>query len=195
MTSSDYNEAGLIRRAMADDEVAMAALFAPQQDRIFSYIYRWVGHWQTAEDLAQDVLVKAMHALPRYRHRGHFRAWLFTIARRELFMHLRRDRVRRLYRKFVRENPEEQRRIAPEIACPSRLLEREEECARLRDCIQRLPSNERDVVLLRIYSELPFREIAEMLGCPLNSALTRMHKAQKRLKTMMEQDNGDTSHE
>ena len=53
--------------------------------------------------------------------------------------------------------------------------------------IEKLPENQRQVLMLRFYSEMKFTEIAEMLGCPLNTALGRMHKAMLRLKELMEQ--------
>lgn len=193
MTRLDQDEAALIRRAATGDDQAMACLFSPYQDRLFSYVYRWIGHWQTAEDLTQDILIKAMKALSRYRHRGHFTAWLFTIARRECFMHMRRAKVRQLYRKAILAAPEPHLHDLPSAACPLSQLAKEEQAAQLRACIDRLPAAERDVVLLRIYSELPFHEIATLLGCPLNTALTRMHKAQKRLKQMMESDHEYTA--
>ncbi len=60
MATTNHDEQALIRRAAAGDEVAMADLFAPYQNPVFSYIYRWIDHWQTAEDLAHEALFKAM---------------------------------------------------------------------------------------------------------------------------------------
>ena len=56
---------------------------------------------------------------------------------------------------------------------------------RLRAAIEQLPENQRQVLLLRYYSGLKFVEIAELLGCPLNTALGRMHKAMLKLKELM----------
>jgi RNA polymerase sigma-70 factor (ECF subfamily) len=65
-------------------------------------------------------------------------------------------------------------------------LDGAEQERKLLRAIDQLPENQRQVLLLRYYSELKFVEIAEMLGCPLNTALGRMHKAMQKLKQMME---------
>ena len=79
-------------------------------------------------------------------------------------------------------------RLAPEEQAPdaAHALARTEQEAKLRDAISRLPENQRQVLILRYYSSLKFVEIAEMVGCPLNTALGRMHKAMLKLKQMME---------
>ena len=56
----------------------------------------------------------------------------------------------------------------------------------MRRAVEQLPQNQREIVLMRYYGNLKFVEIAEMLGCPLNTALGRMHKAMLRLKKLME---------
>ena len=61
-----------------------------------------------------------------------------------------------------------------------------EQEARLRAAIDQLPENQKQIVLLRYYSNMKFVEIASMLGCPLNTALGRMHKAMKKLRTLMD---------
>ena len=65
-------------------------------------------------------------------------------------------------------------------------LEGSEQADKLRWAISQLPENQRQVLLLRYYSELKFSEIAQMLGCPLNTALGRMHKAMIKLKALMD---------
>ena len=74
--------------------------------------------------------------------------------------------------------------LAPEAG--HRMQGMEDETA-LRDAIGRLPEAQRQVLLLRYYSGLKFVEIAEIIGCPLNTALGRMHKAMLKLKELMEQ--------
>jgi RNA polymerase sigma-70 factor, ECF subfamily len=66
-------------------------------------------------------------------------------------------------------------------------LENSEQVGKLRSAIERLPEGQRQVLLLRYYSGLKFVEIAQTLGCPLNTALGRMHKAMQRLKQLMEE--------
>jgi len=67
-------------------------------------------------------------------------------------------------------------------------MEQTEQEAKLKKAIEQLPENQKQVVMLRYYSGLKFIEIAEMLGCPLNTALGRMHKAMIRLREVMEEE-------
>ena len=78
--------------------------------------------------------------------------------------------------------------IACEEAPPAgHRLEGSEQEHKLQRAIEQLPENQRQVLLLRYYSNLKFVEIASMLGCPLNTALGRMHKAMLKLKEMMDE--------
>ena len=65
-------------------------------------------------------------------------------------------------------------------------MEYTEQEGKLLQAIQQLPENQRQVLMLRYYSGLKFIEIADVLGCPLNTALGRMHKAMLKLKKMMD---------
>ena len=79
-------------------------------------------------------------------------------------------------------------RLVTEEEAPdaSHRMEGSEQEERLREAIARLPENQRQVLMLRYYSDLKFVQIAELLGCPLNTALGRMHKAMLKLKQMLE---------
>ena len=70
---------------------------------------------------------------------------------------------------------------------PPEELERREEAGRLRELLEQLPSMQREVIRARIYEGKRFREIAERMGCPLNTTLARMHQGLKRLRTLWEQ--------
>ncbi len=66
--------------------------------------------------------------------------------------------------------------------------ERRDDARRLRELLDKLPSAQREVIRQRVYEGKPFREIAAALGCPLNTALARMHEGLKRLRLLWEQD-------
>jgi RNA polymerase sigma-70 factor (ECF subfamily) len=68
------------------------------------------------------------------------------------------------------------------------MAEHREDAQRLQALLQQLPSSQREVIRQRIYEGKRFREIAEALGCPLNTALARMHEGLKRLRLLWEQD-------
>jgi RNA polymerase sigma-70 factor (ECF subfamily) len=110
---------------------------------------------------------------------GGFKAWLFRIAT---------NKVNDVWRSRGRERSAKEGLglIAEETAphAGSR-LEGVERVEQLHRAIEQLPDGQRQVLLLRYYSGLKFAEIAELLGCPLNTALGRMHKAMLKLKEML----------
>ncbi|MBI4581604.1 MAG: sigma-70 family RNA polymerase sigma factor [Planctomycetes bacterium] len=182
----------LIARAQQKDASAFDVLVERYGSRLYGYFYRATGRRADAEDLLQDLFVRLVSTIGQYEHDGRFDAWLFRIA-----TNLVRDRIRRA------RTWRESRRLdadtsALEDGLPGRLeimrsgphesLGREEELDRLQWAIGQLPEAERTVVLLRHFSEMPFREIADLMGTPLGTALARAHRGLARLRELMETD-------
>jgi RNA polymerase sigma-70 factor (ECF subfamily) len=143
------------------------------------------GNRDVAEELVQETFMRVVRNLAAYDDRGRFEAWVFRIA-----ANLARDQVRRRRRQGpvstlneARGRGERQgglidRRQGPAID----RLAASEESLRLEACLERLTPPEREVLMLRHYSGLSFREIADLLGVPLGTALARAHRALARLK-------------
>jgi RNA polymerase sigma-70 factor (ECF subfamily) len=150
---------------------------------LLRYLHRLGGSDHLAEELHQQTWVSVMDHLDRFDRSsasGGFKAWLFRIATNKANDHWRssgRDKAAKQTMRLVAE------KSAPDA---SQRLEGTEQEAKLREAIARLPENQRQVLLLRYYGDLKFVEIAEMMGCPLNTALGRMHKAMLKLKQIME---------
>ena len=129
--------------------------------------------------------MRGYRALPRYKAKGSFKSWLFKIARREGLRILAFEKKRFLREEecFDSDNGIEKR------VCPMPRAEEKIEIwqdkARLEKALAELPLHEREVVMLRIYEELTFKEIAMLMDCPLNTALGRMHNAVKKLKAQL----------
>ncbi len=152
---------------------------------LLRYLHRLVGSDHLAEELHQQTWVSVMDHLDRFDKSsgsGGFKAWLFRIATNKANDHWRsagRDKAaKQTLRLAIGEAH------APDAAHRMEEFEQED---KLRSAIARLPENQRQVLMLRYYGNLKFVEIADMLGCPLNTALGRMHKAILKLKLMMEQ--------
>ena len=110
---------------------------------------------------------------------AHLRGWLFTVAYHEAMLLKRRQKSR--------QGTVDGQELVPDAA-PGPLLQAEqrEELLRLRQLLERLPAAQREVIRQRIYEGKRFRDIAEELHCPLNTALARMHEGLKRLRCSME---------
>jgi RNA polymerase sigma-70 factor (ECF subfamily) len=144
-------------------------------DRLYRFARRLAGEpW--AEDVTQEVLLRIFRSIGGYRPEGRFEAWLFSIAN-----HVAIDFARR--RRPERWTPDlEGARQSPS---PLEDLEDRERRAALLRAVERLPVEQRQVFLLREEAGLSFKEIAEMLGCPINTALGRMHYAMEHLRKAM----------
>lgn len=171
----------LVKR-LADGEISAGEELARRYyDPLMRYLIRSSGSEHLAEDLFQQTWVSVMEHLDRFEHghRGGFKSWLFRIAT---------NKTNDLWRSRGRERTAKAglRLITEDSAPPATdRLESTEQQLQLQQAIDQLPEPQRQVVLLRYYSGLKFIEIAEMLGCPLNTALGRMHKATLKLREMM----------
>src|SRR5271169_3254994 len=97
------SEQELIETARRGDPEAFASLVEPWRRPLFGYIYRMVTLRQDAEDLLQDVLVRALQMLPSFRQEGRFKSWLFGIATHVCLDHLRGKQRWRVEAQLVRE--------------------------------------------------------------------------------------------
>lgn len=169
----------LLAAAAAGDGDAFADLLAPHRAALFAYLVRDSGSRDAAEDLLQETLIRCWRGLPRYQDRGKFAAWLFAVGRNAA-RDWRRQRSRDPATFAAGSiEPELEPAVAPEAA--SR-IEVQQLQARLREILQSLPEERREVFLLRQHGDLSFREIAELLDRPLGTVLSHMHRAVKQIK-------------
>lgn len=172
-------DAAWVERLRARDPEALRELLDGWGPGLLAFLARFTGSRAEAEDLFQDVCLRVLEALPRYRPAGRFRAWVFAIA-----ANAARDRLRRR----AGEARALERRDAPSAVPPAdAVAAARESLDRVEEAVARLPDAQREVFLLRMHSGLAFREIAEMLDCPLNTVLGRMHDAVERLRSAIDQ--------
>jgi len=180
-----------LHRARAGDPEALTRLVESYSGRVFGLLYRLTGTREAAEDLMQETFLRLVRAIRQYEHVGKFEAWLFRIA-----ANLARDRARAQGRRgaagpAAEQDVEEGRpwgRTAAPADDPQQPLVKREHGERLASALERLSHIDREIILLRHYSELSFREIAGLLGVPLGTALARAHRALARLRQEMTDD-------
>lgn len=166
----------LIRGLKAGRPEAFERLVRDFGDRIYRFVKRLAGE-SAADDLTQEVFVRVHRSIDAYRPEGRFESWLFAIAN-NLCIDLARWR---------REHPTSAiQEIAGYGAArgpqPPDEAENAEIRAALLKAVERLPFEQKQVFLLREEAGMSFKEIAEMTGCPLNTALGRMHYAMESLR-------------
>lgn len=174
---------GWLARARRHDPQALTTLVETYSPRVFGLLYRLTGSREAAEDLAQETFLRVVRAIETYVHTGRFEVWLFRIA-----ANLARDRARSTKRRglvFRLDAPREDSgpiEIRDRADDPRERMEQNEETQRLNGCLDALPELDREIILLRHFSELSFKEVAELLDIPLGTALARAHRALAKLK-------------
>jgi RNA polymerase sigma-70 factor (ECF subfamily) len=173
----------LVERMRAGSGPAGEELVRRYYQPLVRYLQRLCGNDQLAEELHQQTWLSVLEHLPRFdptSGSGGFKAWLFRIATNKANDHWRSHGREKAAKEGLKLVTEEE---APEAGLRLNNSEQEQ---KLQWAIQQLPEPQKQVLLLRYYGNLKFIEIAEMLGCPLNTALGRMHKAMLKLKEMMD---------
>jgi RNA polymerase sigma-70 factor (ECF subfamily) len=148
-------------------------------DRIYRFVKRLAGE-RPAEDLTQEVLLRVHRSIESYRPEGRFESWLFAIANNLCIDQARRRQPEVPMSELGGDlGPDRFASISRE---PLESMEDEERRRAILAAVDRLPFEQRQVFLLREEASLSFREIAELTGCPLNTALGRMHYAMEALR-------------
>jgi RNA polymerase sigma-70 factor (ECF subfamily) len=173
-------ERDLVDRAKAGDPDAFAELVERHQQAVFSFLFRYAGQTADAEDLCQEVFVRALRNIKRFRGQSRIRTWLFAIA-----ANLARDWQRRERRRRKAEIPADDAALAD---CPDGKTRNGPEASGARELaegvrrvIGSLPPRERTAVVLRTYHDLEYEEIAQVIGCSTNAVGSLLFRARRRL--------------
>lgn len=191
MTPTEDRE--LMRRVKAGDEVALGALMERWELPVKRVIARIVFNAGEAEELAQETFVRLWTQREKFRADAEFRPWIFSIA-----VNLARNRLR-WWRRRPSVSLEEwsetkgEGRVANGVRTEesgSRVLEREERAAAVRDAVSALPLELREALVLFHYEELSQAEIATTLGCSVKTVETRVARAREKLRTVLRRSGG-----
>lgn len=174
----------LVERLRGGEAAAGDELVRRHCGSLLRYLSRLCGSASLAEDLHQQVWLSVLDHIDRFRTSGtgSFRAWLFRIATNkvnDLWRSKGRQKKATDSLRLVVGNQDD----APDA---SQSVLATEESRKLREAIEQLPPTQREVVCMRYYGNMKFVQIAQTLGCPLNTALGRMHKALLKLRMLME---------
>jgi RNA polymerase sigma-70 factor (ECF subfamily) len=166
-----------MERIAGDDEEAARLLVERWQSPVFAFLLRMLGSREEAEDLAQEVFLRACRSAGRYRAEGRFRSWLFRIAGNLARSALRRRKVLR----WVRFEPGVHDRAAPSGGA-DRALEQQERKEMVRRALDGLPPRQREAMLLRRYEGMSYREIAETMKVSVPSVESLLQRAMQALR-------------
>jgi RNA polymerase sigma-70 factor (ECF subfamily) len=175
------DDVSLLARLRAGESRAFEELVTRYQHRIFGVALRMLGSRAEAEEVAQDTFLRAHRALGEFRGEARLGTWLYAIASR-----LCLNRLASGPRRHERSDELALSRIPAADDDAVAALERDELQAALHEAIAALPEDRRIVVVLRDLEGLSYEEIGEVLGLPLNTVRTRLHRARGDLKSKLE---------
>ena len=186
MTGGASSEHELIRRARAGDQDAFAVLVMMHADGVFGALRRFGLDVDEADEVAQEVFVRAWRGLARFEERSRFSTWLYRIAFNEAQRRLSR-------RSASRADPDPDRESDPVLSLPesaelepdAQALDREFERT-LERALNELPADLRAAVVLRDIEGLSTRDAAEIAGIREAAFKSRLHRGRMQLRALLE---------
>jgi RNA polymerase sigma-70 factor (ECF subfamily) len=179
-TDDDARLVALMRQVREGDEAAFRELVEATEDRLYGTIAKMLGGAEGAEDLAQRVYLRIWQARGRYERKSKFSTWMFSIMHR-LVLNERRGRARRavVFRDpGIEENPRE----PASGQLPSSDAAGAELAAAIDAALGDLPEEQRTAMILRRYDEMPYEDIAEVLGTTVSAVKSLLFRARETLR-------------
>ncbi|WP_404302724.1 sigma-70 family RNA polymerase sigma factor [Alicycliphilus denitrificans] len=170
---SQLDETDCIARAQRGEVAAFSELVARYQDRIYRFLLRLTRSQEDARELAQETFLSAYQALPRWRPDAQLSTWLFRIARNQALDRLRRAR----HVEFVALDEALHDQVPADTPTPEAVLQGRQRIAALEGALARLSVEHREILLLRDIEDLPYEDIAEVLGIGLGTVKSRIARA------------------
>lgn len=187
MKKNESTDAVLVRQYVHGDEQALAQLIDRHQVKIYSFIFSKVRDRDLTEDIFQDTFIKVIHTLKKgkYNEEGKFVSWVVRIAHNLIIDYYRKNNKMQMQRendefsifRYMEDN-------SPSVEDALVQLQAEKEICGL---LELLPDDQQEVVKLRIFEDLSFKEIAEQTGVSINTALGRMRYAVLNMRKILEQ--------
>lgn len=176
----------LIDQYVNGDDTAFEALFSKHKDKVYTSIYVIVKDHEVADDIFQDTFIKVLQKLKeeKYAEEGKFVPWVMRIAHNLCMDHFRKNQKEKI---VANDNPEYD--ILDNIAILETHKEDQiigdEETIDIAKYLELLPDEQREIIVLRHYYDYSFKQIAEMTGTNLNTALGRMRYALINLRKLI----------
>ncbi len=181
---SDLSDDELMSMYRTGDVEAFETLFDRYHVSVYNVAWHMLRDPSGAEEIMQETFLVVSRAARRYEPRGRFRAWLMGIVRNRCLSRLDSQRVRRA---VVKESGLDVIKPASTAPSPSERAETDELLAAVRQAIARLPERQHEAIVLYAFEEMPYREIADALGTPVNTVKTLIHRARANLAQALQE--------
>jgi len=181
--STGLNDNELISKVLSGDQQAYAGLVNRYQNYVFTLALRFTKNREDAEEVSQDIFVKAYRALADFRGASKFSTWLYTIVNTTCITFLRKKKleIHSLDNEKVFEVADNQ-----DSGMRANQVEQKSRMAMVNEAIKMLSTDDAEVITLFYKGEQSLEDIAQILGIEANTVKVRLHRARARLKEKME---------
>ena len=188
MASTQTPDALLVKNYIAGDENALAVLITRHQSKIYGFIYSKLADRDVADDVFQDTFMKVIKTLKSnsYNEEGKFLPWVMRIAHNLIVDHYRKNKKMPMLREteeFSIFSILTDSSLNVEGRMITELIEKD-----LQRIVEELPADQKEVLMMRLYQDLSFNEIAELTNVSINTALGRMRYAILNLRKIIEKN-------
>lgn len=174
----------LVASILEGQRLLYEKLVGRYQGRLVNYLYRMLRNEEDAHDLAQEVFLKIYEALDRFDPRYRFSTWLFRVAQNAAIDKIRKRRLRvvSIHRPADDQSEGGDWELPGDEPTPYQSTRNIERGAAIREAIDRLPQEYRDLITLRHYGELSYDEIAKLKEMPLGTVKNKLFRGRQMLK-------------
>lgn len=183
------NERDLVDRAKTGDIEAFEQLIEGCQKRVFNIAYRMIGNYDDANELAQEVLLKAFRSIRSFKGDSLFSTWIYKVTANVCLDEIRRRKKRMvvsLDEEIEYNDGEVKRQIPDKSPTPDVEAETNELKKAVNKSIQELPDDYRSMIVLRDIQGFSYDEISKIVNCPEGTVKSRINRARQALKKILQ---------
>jgi RNA polymerase sigma-70 factor (ECF subfamily) len=178
MHAEGIGDAECVRRVQQGDTDSFEVLVRRHQRTIFNLVYRLLGDYDEAAEVAQDVFLSAYKSIGQFRGDANFSTWLYRIGLNHAST--RRKSLNNTQQRHVPLDSNEV--IADGAVDPAKSFEHKEIQQRVQQALNSLDPADARIILLRDLQDVPYEDVAEMLDIPIGTVKSRLHRARQALK-------------
>ena len=176
----------IVELALGGNPNAFGEIVNRWERKIYALCFGMLSREDEARDAAQETFIAAYKNLARFRGEARFSSWLHRIAVNQCLTRKRREKKRS--ESFFDESDSANERVfkAPSRLSPSRLVEQDERMLAVRQAVNALPNDLKQVVIMKEFEEMTFQEISDVMQMPLSTVKSRLYNALKQLRMKLE---------
>jgi len=186
---SDTKERDLVKRAKSGDVEAFEQLILGCEKKVFNIAYRMIGNYDDANELAQEVFLKAFRTIKNFKGDSLFSTWIYRVTANVCLDELRRRKkkaVISLDEDIELKDGEVKRQIPDDAPTPDLEAESNEIKNIVNESIRQLPDDYRNMIVLRDIQGFSYDEISKIVNCPEGTVKSRINRARQALKKILQ---------